>query len=231
MHISAAVRSLERDLRDIFGARLQSLVAYRHVSGDDRAETPTLATVDHLGADDLHACAARVADWHDAGLATPLLLPLEEFARSLDAFPFEFGGILGDYTVVAGADPFEALRVEPADLRRACEVQSRGHLLHLREGYIETHGRSDLLVDLIVASATPLAALVQNVARLHGSGDALRASEIVERAAELPPGSLSEVVNLATGHTLTSDAAKRLFPQHLRAVERLTTYIDRWGAA
>ena len=39
-----AVQVLERDLRDIFGPRLQSLVAYRATGGNDTA--PTLAVVD-----------------------------------------------------------------------------------------------------------------------------------------------------------------------------------------
>ena len=91
-----------------------------------------------------------MAAWHDAGLATPLLLAAHEFGRSLDAFPLEFGAILADHVVVAGSDPFDGLRVDAADLRRACEVQARSHLLHLREGYLETRGRGDALADLIV---------------------------------------------------------------------------------
>src|SRR5688500_1538972 len=129
MHIPEAVRTLERDLRDTFGARLHSLVVYRPADGDPH--TPTPAVRDRLSADDLRACAARVGAWHDAGLATPLLLAAQEFGRSLDAFPFEFGAIIADHALVAGADPFAGLAVDPAHLRHACEVQARSHLLHL----------------------------------------------------------------------------------------------------
>ena len=66
---------------------------------------------------------------------TPLLLAANELERSLDAFPREFGAILADHLVVAGSNPFDGLRVDPADVRRACEVQTRSHLLHLREGF------------------------------------------------------------------------------------------------
>jgi hypothetical protein len=231
MHISAAIRSLESDLQQVFGPRLRSLVVYQHVSGDERAATPTLAMVEDLRVDDLHACAVRTPEWREAGLATPLLLPTGEFGRSLDVFPFEFGGILADYTVVSGADPFEGLRVDPADLRRACEIQARGHLLHLREGYLETEGRGHLLAELIVDSATPLAALVKNVARLEGASGSAAAGELVERAANLPEGSLTEVVNVAARGSLAPEAARRLFPVYLHAVEKLAAYIDRWRAA
>ena len=120
----------------------------------------TLAIVDTLSAGDLRACAGRMAAWHEAGLAAPLLVAAHEFARSLDAFPFEFGAILADHAVVSGASPFDGLSVDPADLRRACEVQARSHLLHLREGYLETRGRADALAVLIVRSAPACAALI-----------------------------------------------------------------------
>src|SRR5439155_16909943 len=118
--------------------------------------------------DDLRACAGRVKGWHDAGLATPLVLAGHEFDRSLDVFPLEFGAILADHTIVSGANPFEQLTVDAADLRRAVEVQARSHLLHLREGYLETRGRDDALSDLIVKSARPFAALLVSLARLEG---------------------------------------------------------------
>src|SRR5690349_7697453 len=127
MVISDAVKSLDRDLRDIFGNRMQSLVAYATL--DRAAGTPTLAVVTSLTTDDLRACSARVAAWHDLGLGTPLILEAQEFGRSLDAFPFEFGAVLADHIVVSGPNPFEGLRVDPEDLRRACEVQARSHLL------------------------------------------------------------------------------------------------------
>src|SRR5436853_2180983 len=120
-NVPDSVRTLDRDLRELFGSRVKSVVAYGAASGNT---TPllTLAIVDQLTADDLRACAGRVAAWHDAGLATPLLLPSHEFERSLDAFPFEFGGILADHEVVSGINPFDGLRVDSADLRRACEI-------------------------------------------------------------------------------------------------------------
>jgi hypothetical protein len=216
MIITDAVRALDRELRDIFGERLHSLVAYAPAGATDQTPTPTLAIVDNLTADDLRACAARVASWHDAGVATPLLLEAREFDRSLDAFPFEFGAILAEHTLVSGADPFEGLRVDVADMRRACEVQARGHLLHLREAFIETRGRGDALADLILRSAAPLAALLDSVRRLPGA--------FVEDA------TLAHVAQLKAGFPLSSDEARRLFPDYLEGVERLTRSVDQWGA-
>jgi hypothetical protein len=225
-----AAQTLARDLQELFGPRLKSVVAYAAAEGP-AAPQPTLAVVNGLSADDLHKCAHRVEQWQRSGLATPLLLEEQEFSRSLDAFPFEFGAILADHTVVAGASPFEGVRIDPHDLRRACEIQARSHLLHLREGYMETGGRSDAVAALIERSSGPLAALVHNVARLEGhpAAAAAAAAAHVEAAAGLPPGVLGEIVALAPAATLTSERARALFPSYLSAVHRLTVHVDQWS--
>jgi hypothetical protein len=238
MPIPEAVQTLERDLRGIFGSRLQSLVIYgQHAPaapgdghhGHDGPPTPTLAVVESMTHDDLRAAARRVAAWHDAGLATPLLIAAREFERSLDAFPLEFGAILADHVVVAGNNPFASLAVDAADVRRACEVQARSHLLHLREGFLETRGRADALSDLIVQSAGAFAALVASVARLegHAGGDPAAAARHVERMLGLP-GAVIEITKLAGVKEITSAEAERLFPPYLAAVERLVNHVDGW---
>jgi hypothetical protein len=233
MHISDAVRTLDLDLHDVFGARLQSVIVYGAARETDRVLTPTLAVVDEVTAGDLRACAERVAAWHEAGLATPLLLAAHEFSRSLEAFPFEFGAILADHAVVSGVNPFDGLRVEPSDLRRACEVQARSHLLHLREGYIETEGRGDALADLIGRSAGALASLVKSVARLvnESAPDAAAAARHIERALGLTSGSLAGIVSRSPRAPMSSDEARRLFPGYLDASERLAAFVDNWSAA
>jgi hypothetical protein len=251
MHIPDAVTALERDLRGIFGQRLQSMVVYglraqqaqrdaqeAHAGdgshgvhgGDHRVLTHTLAVVDTLSTDDLRACTAHVERWQDRGLDTPLLVAAHEFGRSLDVFPFEFGGILADHLLVSGRDPFDDLRVEPADQRRACEVQARGHLLHLREGYLETRGRADALAVLIVQSAPAFAALLTSVAHLDAIEvrDGAAAARHVERRLELPPGAATAIVALVGIDEIPSAEADRLFAPYLDTVGRLVTYIDCW---
>jgi hypothetical protein len=242
MPIPDAVQTLERELREVFGNRLQSLVLYGqrrpgdshpghgHAHGHASAPAHTLAIVEAMTPQDLRACAVRVEKWHDAGLATPLLIAAHEFGQSLDAFPFEFGAILADHTIVAGANPFATLAVDPADLRRACEVQARSHLLHLREGYLETRGRADALSVLIVQSAAAFAALVTSIARLegHATDDPAAAARHVERVLNVPGSAIAEVTRLAGVHDITSAEAERLFGPYLDAVTRIVSYVDGW---
>ena len=229
MRIPDAVHALGQDLRAIFGDRLRSFVVYDAVTDDDR--TSTMAVVDGLSADDLYACVGRVAEWDDAGLDTPLFVAAHEFGRSLDAFPFEFGAILADHVVVAGTDPFAGLQVDRAHLRHACEVQARSQLLHLREGFLETRGRGDLLAELLLRSAAPLAALLKSVARLEGGAPQDNPATLFERKLGVPEGSLARIVGLTGRAELSSDEARRLFPGYLEAVQKLTAHVDAWGQA
>ena len=244
MDIPQAVQHLGRELAEIFGGRLQSFSAYGlhapgHApqtasSGHNRLEADgfhTLAIVDVVTRDDLQACAQRVAAWQAAGLETPLLLAEREFERSLDAFPLEFGAILADHVVVSGRSPFQALTVSEADIRRGVEVQARSHLLHLREGVLETRGRADALSVLIVQSAAAFAALLQSLARLDGvdGRDVAAAGRHAERLLNVAGGTITSIVALAGVKEISSDQATQLFPGYLSAVERLVAYVDGWS--
>lgn len=244
MDSTDAVQRLERDLRKICGPRLRSLLTYGahaptpahgngHHSDDEHATAiRSMVVVDSLSLVDLRACAALTPAWHDSGLATPLIVTTHELERSLDVFPLEFDSIRSRHSLVAGSDPFASLGVDVADIRRACEVQARSHLLHLREGCLETGGRADALSLLIVESAPAFAGLITTLARLekapHHTG--LEAARYAERILALSPGAIADIVALVGVHEITSAQATQLFPAYLHAAETLVAYVDKWRA-
>jgi hypothetical protein len=226
-----AAAALVTDLRRVFAGRLRSLVAYGpRVEGEGGAPLTCLALVDSLGLSDLDACAKLAQQWPRHGVATPLILPDQEFRRSLDAFPLEYAEIQRAYERVFGPDPFEGMTISREDLRRACETQVKSHLLYLREGFIETGGRPQAIADLVCSSAPAFAALLRNVARLNGGVSPARANATREgaRAAGLADGVVADVLALDRPSTIPTTDAARLFPQYLAAVEQLARAVDRW---
>lgn len=192
------VEQLAAQLTGIFGPRLKMVAAFG-------AGPQTCAVVDTLTVDDLGKCAALSAAWKRSGLDVPLLIVHHELARALDAFPLEFSEIIATRRLIAGNDLFQQLAVAAEDVRRACEVQARGHLVHLREGYIEASGDEDAVARLVSASAVPFRALLANAARLDGS-------------------TVDELMN-----RLDLSYQTKGFPDALRAAERLVEYADRWN--
>ena len=226
-----AAAALVADLRRVFAGRLRSLVAYGpRVEADGNAPLTCLALVESCGVSDLEACARLTQQWERHGLATPLILPEQEFRRSLDAFPLEYAEILRAHGRVFGSDPFEGVSISREDLRRACETQVKSHLLHLREAFLETRGRPQAIADLVCGSAPAFAALLRNVARLNGNGAPARAEATREgaRAAGLSDAIVADVLALDRPSTLPTTDAARLFPQYLAAVEQLARAVDSW---
>lgn len=227
-----AAAPLLDDLREIFGDRLVSLVLYGRCLEDDGTPLTSFALVRDLTLADLEGCARAARRWSAADIGTPLVLPERELQRSLDTFPLEYREIMGAHARVFGPDPFEGAAIATEDLRRACEVESRGHLLHLREGFIESGGRPAAVADLMAASVPGFTALLRNVARLAGHdgshGDALVRDGA--RAAGLDDAVVDRVLTLARPGGLAAVDPARLFPDYLAAVEQLARMVDRWHA-
>jgi hypothetical protein len=212
---------LTADARRVFGDRFVALVAYEVSAG--------LVFTTSVTPGDLDALAVLVETWHREGLRTPLVMTEEEFRRSVDAFPLEYQAILDRHLVVAGRNPFTGVSLESADLRRACEVQARAQLIHLREGWIEAAGHADELAELLERSAGPLRVLLANVARLNGAtGDDPEAlARWTESVIGMPGDLVRALLALETAPDRSRALVPRL-PEYLAAVERLWGFIDAW---
>lgn len=193
-----SIDALAAQLNEIFGERLKMVAAF----GDN---ANSCAIVQTLTVEDLGKCAAHAAAWTKNGLAVPLLIVERDLRRSLDAFPLELTEIITTRRIVSGPDLFTEVIVPKQELRRACEVQARGHVLHLREGYIESAGDTKAIAKLVSAAIPSFRGLVKNVARLEG----------------ISPKALVTELDL--------DNFEKGFPEALRAAEQIVDYVDRWS--
>ena len=215
-----------QDLQHIFGERLHAVVAY---GASGATPAPSLAIVQSISAGDLDECAGRVASWHRAGCATPLLLTKDEFAGSLDSFPIEYGEILETHRVVYGVNPFTGLTIRTEDLRRECETLVKSHLVHLRENYVECRGRQSDVSALVAHAAPAFVLILRRLARLDGSPAETDAdlNAYAVRRPGLDPRVVGDVLAMA-GHQPAGVDAIRIYPAYLAAVEQLWHFIDGW---
>lgn len=216
-----ALDRLAADLRRVFQDRFVALVAY--------GSNASVAFAASIGPDDLEALGPLVAAWHHDGLATPLLLTPAEFRRSLDAFPLEYQSILDRHVVIAGEPPFAGASVQADDLRRACEAQARGHLIHLRQGWLQAAAHEHDLADLVTRSAAPFQALLANVARLHGAPHTTNADLATFAGATI--GMAADIVRTVLDVDAHPDHARQLaarLGEYLAASERLWDFVDAW---
>jgi hypothetical protein len=222
---ASARRAFDRlaaDSARVFGDRFLALVAY----------DPERAVVFARGvtAADLAALAPLAEVWERDGLRTPLVMTREEFNRSLDAFPLEYQAIIDRHLVIAGSDPFAGLAIASEDLRRACELQAKAHLIHLRQGWLEAGGHSRELADLVRESAAPWRVLLENVARLRGVSpdDDVALASFAGSVTGMAPDLIEALLAAGDGGTdLPARLVVRL-PDYLAGAEQLWATIDTW---
>lgn len=232
-----ALEQLARDLEGVFGPRLETLVAYPGNQGDGSLHS--CALVRGLGFKDLTACLPFTERWHHRGVAVPLLLSPDELQRTIDVFPLEYAAITADYAVVRGIDAFKGMAIRVEDVRRAVEGLAKSHLIHLREGFLESHGETTRIGRLITASAAPLRALLMHIARLpdNGSGTLEKAAlsdESLAALAEQKMGISASLIRTvlassSAGHSSITDPS-HLLGAYIDASQRIWQYIDRWRA-
>jgi hypothetical protein len=218
-----AMLRLAADLTRVFGDRFVALIA--------TGPTRTAAFATTIQADDLEALSALSNRWQQDGLDTPLLITPHEFVRSLDAFPVEYQAMLDRHELIAGVSPFTGERPAEADLRRACEVQAKSFLIHLRQGWVQAADHHHDQAHLVAESAAPLRALIGNVARLHGVGYCTD-PEIVAFAGTIPGVSsefVSAVLSLDGRPEMAGQFTRRM-NEYLAMAERLWAYVDGWGS-
>jgi len=222
--VQRAYQRMAADLRRVFGARFVALVA-------GPAGASAVAFADAIHAGDLDALAPLADRWAHDRLSAPLLVTPAEFRRSLDVFAAEYQALIDHHVVIDGTDPFEAATVNLDDLRRACEGQARGHLIHLRQGWIEHGGHAGGVTHVIEHSAAPLRQILSNLSRLDGEAakdDAALASFAARRIG-MPEDLISAVLSLdATPHRARTLAPR--LPEYLAACEQLWSFSDAWRA-
>ena len=209
------------DFQRVFGDRFVALVAS---PGGAAA-----AFVASLGADDLQALGPLADAWRRESAAVPLVMTTDEFRRSLDTFPLEYQSLLDHHVVIAGHPPFEDVKIQPDDLRRACEAQARGHLIHLRQGWIGQAAHHGGLAHLLADSAGPLRAMLTNLARLHGEApaDDGALAAWAHRMIGMPEALVRDVQSLADAPHRSAALVARM-PEYLDACERLWAFTDSW---
>jgi hypothetical protein len=217
--VKRALDRMAADLQRVFDSRFVALVAY--------APGEAIAFASAIGAADLAALGPLAEAWHRDRLATPLILTPDEFRRSVDAFPLEYSAILARHVLIAGRDPFGDARVDPRDARRACEVQAKSHLIHLRQGWLEAAGHDHDLADLIASSAAPLRVLLSELMRLEGGSNDDDPVAWAHARAGLNPALVGSILAVEHEPERAADLVRRL-PDYLAAAEQLWAFADTW---
>jgi hypothetical protein len=96
-------------------------------------------------------------------IAAPLIMTPEYIRRSLDAFPIEFHDFKLIHKTIHGPDILADLQMDRAHLRLQCEREIKTKLIGLRQGYISSLAKRDLLTSVLISSFTGCMALLRAI--------------------------------------------------------------------
>ena len=113
-------------------------------------------------------------------IAAPLIMTPVFIENSLDAFPIEFLDFKTIHKTVFGNDIFSGLTIDLPDLRLQCKREMKTRLIGMRQGYISSLGKKELLTELLSKSVTGCMPLFRGIITLLGKQPPVRRHEVVK---------------------------------------------------
>ena len=223
-------------MRAALGEELVSLVLHGSAAGDEwvagHSDINTALVVPRVTLAVLERLAPLVARWRERGFALPVVMDYDYLRRARDTFPMELDDISRQHRLLAGADLFADLTLDPAALRRECEREARGKLLRLRALFLEVRG-APAIDRLMVESVKSFIVVLRHLLRLrhadagYGYGAVLAAGEAL--LGPLPI--IRKLLAHRAGDARLPPAALRAeFGSYLAEVERIVEAVDALDA-
>src|SRR5436309_4658416 len=165
------IATFAEELRAALGEELICLVLHGSAAGDDwvagRSDLNTALVVPRVTLAVLERLAPLVARWRERGFALPVVMDYEYLRCARDTFPMQLDDISRQHRLLAGADLFADLTLDPAAVRRECEREARGKLLRLRALFLETGRTPAVIEQLMLQSAKSFIVVLRHLLHLR----------------------------------------------------------------
>lgn len=233
----AALDKITAWLQQLYGERLQSLIAYGSVAGGNhrgrRSDLNLLAVLDQVDAATLDQGAPAVRWWKEQGHAPLVVLGREEQNNSADVFPIEYLDIQSHHRVLHGEDVFAAIERHPELHRLQVEHDLRARVLRLRGLYMGLAGDAKGLEGLMLDSVSSFLTLFRHALVAVGEPMVVNKDEVLRAAAArfgFDPGPVYQVMHThRSGERLAGGklpALRSLFAAYLAAVMRVEQSLE-----
>ena len=226
-------------VRNLLGDDLKSIILYGSAARGEfdtkRSDLNLLVVFDQVGFHHLATLAPLTKKWHRQRIATPLVVSPQYISSALDVYPLEFLDMQSSRRVLFGDDVLAEINPPVQAIRRQCEQEARGKLLHLREIVMETALKPKHLQQAMILSVPSFVRIGRHVLRLLEQPPKMHAKEVIDelrKATQLPLEGLEIAWNIKTGkRTLSRSDIISFFETYLNDVFAITTFVDNLKVA
>ena len=177
------------DFKNIYNDDLKSIILYGSGARGEyvkkQSDINFLIILTEDGIKQLRNCLLFIPKWHKRKVSTPLFLTKEYIISSLDSYPMEFLNMQRNHLLVYGEDVLEELKIDTKLLRLQCEHEIKGKLLHLREEFLGTQGKKNLIAALIARSLPAFTTLFESLLFLKNEEIPKQSKQIFAKAASV----------------------------------------------
>ena len=225
---------LTEELKKTCGENLRSVVLYGSAVAGDSVETSdynVLVVMNRLDAEVLNSLTGLCARWDKDGNPAPLLFAGETLLRSADVFPVEFSDIMQTHKTLYGADPFDGMKIEPANLRLELEHELKSKLILLRSRFLLTKGAPKETDKLMTSSLSAFLTLFKAALRLYGGTPPAKKMEVLPLLAKhirFDEEIFTLVWELKAGKKRPGFDSLQIFSRYLAAAQSVTDSVDLW---
>lgn len=227
---------LARELREEFGARLETVLLFGSVARGEYIEgisnINVLVLLDDIDAPALQRASPLVRRWSATGLV-PLLLEHEEWVRAADVFAIELLDMKDAHETLHGADPLDGLAVSLPALRLQTERELRAKLILLHTGMLRAAESPAAMAELLMMALPSFASYLRATLRLARRTVPPTCRAVIEQGAELvgydPAGLFAALDARVNGKEWTVAITDPLVDGYNTAAERTARYVDRLG--
>ena len=223
------------DYQEIFGGELLSIVLYGSAARGEyiprKSDINFMIMLTDRGMSLLQKALPLVGKWKKCAVAIPLYITDIYLKTSIDVFPVEFFNIKAHYKLVYGQDFIKVLEIDKKDLRRECEREIKGKLLHLRQGYFTSLAERKKLQKLFAVSLDSFINLFPAILHLCNEEIPGKKKEMLGKivaVAQLNGTVWDTLWEYKTGKRILSrDDATATWQSYLEQVQQLGRFIDR----
>lgn len=166
------LQAYAKDVKGAFGDQLEGLLIYGSaVRGEflpGRSNLNLLLVITGYDAAILKRYEPVHKRWSKEGVITPLFLTDQEIKTYSAVFPLEFLEIQEHHRVLGGRDPFVGFHVDMGRVGNAVMQGLVGHVLRLRQRFVEAGGAKDAVMILLPLAVTSALPLLRGIQRMQG---------------------------------------------------------------
>lgn len=166
------LQAYSKDVKGAFGDQLEGLLIYGSaVRGEflpGRSNLNVLLLVTTYDAATLKRYGPLHKCWSKEGVITPLFLTDKDIRTSSALFPLEFLELQEHHRVLGGRDPFVGFHVETGSIADSVRQGLAGHVVRLRQRFVEAGGADDAVLILLPLAVTSAVPLLRGIQRLRG---------------------------------------------------------------